>query len=69
MADREKGTVKCFSKIKSYGFIEPEYGKDLFVHQKDLRNSSRWLNAGDRVEFTATQGKKGLQADDVVVLD
>lgn len=68
MADRETGTVKWFKKDKGYGFIVPEYGKDVFVHQSVLRSTAT-LNEGDRVAFTATQGKKGLQADDVVVLD
>ena len=68
MAERETGTVKWFNRSKGYGFIEPEQGKDLFVHQNSIRGN-RPLNDGDKVEFTPTQGEKGPQADDVVVLD
>jgi len=69
VADREKGTVKWFNTTKGYGFIQPENGKDVFVHQNAIRNRFDELREGDRVEFTVTEGKKGPQADDVIVLD
>lgn len=69
MAEREKGTVKWFNSTKGYGFIQPESGNDVFVHQNAIRNRFEELREGDRVEFTMIQGKKGPQADDVIVLD
>jgi len=66
--ERETGTVKWFNRTKGYGFIERSGGKDVFVHQNSIR-SGDLLNEGDRVEFLVKQGEKGLQADDVCVLD
>jgi len=65
---RETGIVKWFDKTKGFGFIEPDYGKDIFVHQNALLDV-RWLKEGSRVEFKVVQGEKGLQAEDVTVLD
>jgi len=65
---RETGTVRRYDKTKKYGFIEPDYGKDIFVHQSALLDV-RWLKEGSRVEFKVVQGEKGLQAEDVTVLD
>jgi len=70
MATREKGTVKWFNNEKGFGFIEREQGGDVFVHFKAIRGDGyRSLSEGQHVEFTVTQGQKGLQADDVVVVD
>jgi len=67
MEKRETGTVKFYNKDKGFGFITPDYGKDIFVHHSGLLEA-RWLNEGDRVEYKLVQGKKGLQAEDVTVL-
>ncbi len=67
MAERETGTVKWFNNAKGYGFIKREQGEDVFVHFRAIRGDGyRTLNEGQRVEFTVTQGQKGLQAEDVV---
>jgi CspA family cold shock protein len=69
MSDRQTGTVKWFDSAKGYGFIEREGGKDLFVHFRSIAGEGhRSLEDGQRVEFTETQGTKGPQADNVVVL-
>jgi cold shock protein len=70
MADREKGTVKWFKNDKGFGFIEREKGGDVFVHFKAITGDGyKSLSEGQRVEFTVTQGQKGLQAEDVKVID
>ena len=70
MAAREKGTVKWFNSEKGFGFIQREKGDDVFVHFKAIRSDGyRSLSEGQRVEFTVTQGPKGLQAEDVTVID
>ena len=57
---RKDGTVKWFSPSKGFGFIEQDFGEDLFVHQSDIRQSGfRYLNLGDRVEYEVGSGKKG----------
>ena len=57
---RKDGTVKWFSPSKGFGFIEQDFGDDLFVHQSEIRQSGfRYLNLGDRVEYQVGSGKKG----------
>jgi len=69
MADRETGTVKWFNTMKGYGFIALSNGTDIFVHSNSIRSTGDELKEGDRVEFSIVKGKKGPQADDVVILD
>ena len=70
MEKRETGTVKWFNEGKGYGFIEREENSDVFVHINSIRGSgSRVLREGQKLEFTVVQGKKGLQAQDVIVID
>ena len=59
-----KGTVKFFNQKKNFGFIEPEdKSKDLFVHRNDIESGT--LQEGDKVEFEAVQGDRGLKAVNV----
>lgn len=70
MAVREKGTVKWFNNDKGFGFIEREKGGDVFVHFKSITAEGyKSLSEGQHVEFSVTQGQKGLQAEDVKVID
>lgn len=70
MATREKGTVKWFNNDKGFGFIQREKGGDVFVHFKAIVSDGyKSLSEGQLVEFTVTQGQKGLQAEDVKVID
>jgi CspA family cold shock protein len=58
------GTVKWFNATKGFGFIAPEDGTpDVFAHFSSIEGSGyRELIEGQRVEFEAEQGPKGLQA-------
>jgi len=62
-----QGTVKWFSDEKGYGFISPDEGdKDIFVHHTSIAgNGFKTLEEGARVAYEASQGKKGLQAENV----
>jgi CspA family cold shock protein len=62
-----QGTVKWFSDDKGYGFITPdEGGEDLFVHHTGITGSGfKSLEEGAKVSYEASQGRKGMQADDV----
>ena len=61
------GTVKFFNDSKGFGFItEGGSQKDHFVHVTGLIDEIR---EGDVVEFELQQGKKGLNAVDVRVVD
>jgi CspA family cold shock protein len=69
MSEKEQGTVKWFNGTKGYGFIQRESGDDVFVHFKAIVGDGyRNLEEGQRVEFNVTQGQKGPQAENVVVL-
>jgi CspA family cold shock protein len=66
---REKGTVKWFNVTKGFGFITRDQGEDVFVHYRSIRGDGRrFLSEGQSVEFSVSEGEKGLQADDVVVI-
>lgn len=70
MSAREQGTVKWFNNSKGFGFIQRDQGEDVFVHFKSINGSGyRSLEEGQRVEFSVTQGQKGLQAEDVSVVE
>ena len=62
-----QGTVKWFNADKGYGFIAPDDGTaDVFVHHSAIKTDGyRSLQDNQRIEFTATQGPKGPQAEDV----
>jgi len=67
---REKGTVKWFNNSKGFGFIQRDSGEDVFVHFKSiLAEGYKSLEEGQRVEFSVTQGQKGLQAEEVVITE
>ncbi len=64
----EKGCVKWFNSEKGFGFIERNQGADVFVHHNDIVGRTT-LQEKQQVEFGVTQGKKGLQAVNVTVVD
>ncbi len=66
-----KGTVKWFNGKKGFGFIEREdKEKDAFVHASAVKAAGiRYLNEGDKVEFTLEDGPKGPSAVNLKKLD
>jgi CspA family cold shock protein len=64
---RVRGKVKWFSDAKGYGFISQADGPDVFVHHSNVEGEGfKTLEEGQEVEFDLVQGKKGLQAQNVV---
>ena len=69
MSEKEQGIVNWFNGAIGYDFIDRPNGKDVFVHFNAIVGDGyRNLEEGQRVEFTVTQGQKGLQAEEVVVI-
>ncbi len=69
MSTTTTGTVKWFNESKGFGFIEQESGPDVFAHFRAISGSGfKTLVEGQKVEFTVTQGEKGLQAENIVAL-
>ena len=62
-----QGKVKWFNSDKGYGFIAPDDGTpDVFVHHSAIQvDGYRSLEENQRVEYTASRGAKGPQADEV----
>ncbi|SHF42097.1 MULTISPECIES: cold-shock protein [Halomonadaceae] len=65
------GTVKWFNDTKGYGFISPDDGgDDLFAHFSEIQaDGFKTLQDGQKVSFDVTQGKKGLQAANIKVVN
>ncbi|MGW6289865.1 cold-shock protein [Streptomyces sp. NPDC055107] len=61
------GTVNWFNETKGMGFITPdEGGPDVQVHFSAIQGEGvQSLTEGEKVEFEASQGPKGMQADHV----
>lgn len=62
-----QGTVKWFSRMKGWGFIEPDGGdRDVFVHYENIVGDGfRNLEKGERVCFRIESTPKGPKAIDV----
>ena len=64
----QTGTVKFFNETKCFGFITNEdTGKDIFVHATGINVEN--LNEGDRVSYEEEEGRKGIVATKVVILN
>jgi CspA family cold shock protein len=67
MENKALGTVKWFSRMKGWGFIEPDGGdKDVFVHYASIAGDGfRNLEKGERVRFLIEDTPKGPRAIEV----
>ena len=62
-----KGTVKFFNRTKGFGFIQPaDASGDVFVHESNLIDE---IKDNDEVQFDVEQGKKGLSAINVELVN
>ncbi|NNC55370.1 MAG: cold-shock protein [Pseudomonadales bacterium] len=66
MSEVTTGTVKWFNDAKGFGFIERESGPDVFAHFSAIKSEGfKSLAEGQKVQFTVTEGDKGLQAENI----
>lgn len=62
------GTVKWFNLSKGFGFIEQESGPDVFIHYSNIEGLGiNSLSDGQQVRFNIRQGKKGLEAENLIL--
>ena len=63
----KEGTVKFFNNAKGFGFIKPsDSSEDVFVHESGLIDDIR---ENDKVKFELEQGRKGINAVRVAIID
>jgi CspA family cold shock protein len=63
----QTGKVKFFNEAKGFGFIKVDgSNQELFVHISGVIDQ---INENDKVEFETQNGKKGLNAVNVRVID
>ncbi len=60
-----KGTVKFFNEAKGFGFITGDNGQEIFVHISALKEEIR---ENDQVTYDTQEGKRGLNAINVVLV-
>ena len=63
------GKVRFYDEEKGFGFITSEDGQDVFLHATALPAGAPAPKAGTRLEFGVADGKRGLQALSVRVLE
>ncbi|HCM76391.1 MAG TPA: cold-shock protein [Cytophagales bacterium] len=63
----KQGTVKFFNQTKGFGFVrEEESEQEYFVHVTGLIDEVR---ENDKITFELKEGKKGLNAVNVRLMD
>jgi len=63
------GKVKWFDGKRGFGFITRDNGNDVFVHHTSIKGEGfRTLSQGDEVEFEIREGRKGPEAQNVMVM-
>ncbi|CAM3805352.1 cold-shock protein [Smaragdicoccus niigatensis] len=62
------GTVKWFNVDKGFGFIAPDDGSsDIFAHYSGIAGGVKELAVGQKVSFDVAAGRRGPQAENIVI--
>jgi CspA family cold shock protein len=59
------GRVKWYSKVKGYGFLILEDGREVFYHFSNVNQERQALEDGEPVTCTIRKGDKGLYGCDI----
>jgi CspA family cold shock protein len=63
------GKVKFFDDEKGFGFIASDEGNEVFLHASALPAGTTTVRPGSRVEFSVIDGKRGMQAMSLRILE
>ena len=63
------GKVKWYDSEKGFGFLQTDEGEEVFLHASALPAGTLTLKNGTRCEFGVADGKRGMQALSVRVLE
>ena len=63
------GKVKFFDDEKGFGFISSDDGQEVFLHASALPAGVTAVKPGTKLEFGIADGKRGVQALSVRVLE
>ncbi|MGV9193645.1 cold-shock protein [Microbacterium sp. MC2] len=63
------GKVRFYDEEKGFGFITSDDGQDVFLHATALPAGTTTVKTGTRLEFGVADGRRGLQALSVRLLD
>jgi cold shock protein len=63
------GKVRFYDEKKGFGFIASDDGQDVFLHATALPAGTAAPKPGTRLEFGVADGKQGLQALSVRVIE
>ena len=63
------GRVKFFDDEKGFGFIASDEGNEVFLHASALPDGVSTIRPGSRVEFSIVDGRRGVQALSVRILE
>lgn len=70
--ERQPGTVKFFDRRRGFGFLSDPSGAEVFVHHSTVAADGagqRFLVTGEDVTFEVVQGRRGVEAREVVPVD
>jgi CspA family cold shock protein len=63
------GKVKWYDSEKGFGFLQTDEGEEVFLHASALPAGTLTLKNGTKCEFGVAEGKRGMQALSLRVIE
>jgi len=63
------GKVKWYDSEKGFGFLQTDEGEEVFLHASALPAGTMTLKNGTKCEFGVAEGKRGMQALSLRVIE